>query len=686
LAREADRKRPQTGRLQRAEGERGREGKRPPGGHAQRAEGERSLKDQRPSGGRLLGTAGHIDHGKTALVRALTGVDTDRLPEEKARGITIDLGFAPLDLPDGSRVSVVDVPGHEALVRTMVAGATGIDLLLLVVAADEGVMPQTREHLAICELLGVTRAVVALTKVDLVTPELLDLAAAEVVELLARTPLAGAEVVPVSSRTGAGIEELRLELAALAAAPPRTPRHGPPRLAVDRAFEMRGFGAVVTGTLIGGALRIGDALRVYPGDREARVRGLESHGEPADRVEPGARCAVNLQGVPLSELARGCVLAPPGRLAPATGLDVELDWLASAPEVEGPAAVTLLTGTCERRARVAPIGADRIVPGHSLFARVHVDGEPVPVLPGDRFILRGFARTPMGGATLGGGRVLDVAPPHRRRSDPALVRDLEALRLRRPEVDVAVRVRRAGLAGIARAELERETGLAATELDAALAKLTDTDAVRTTTDAICVAEPALATLEARLEGALDAYHRAEPLRPGMPTGALRGSLPDNVPPGVAALALERLAARGAAIVAGDYACRPDHRPRLDAAAAQLAERVAAILGRAGLDAPSLRDLAAAAGAAPADLRDLLAHLEREGRLVRAPGELWFDATSVEALRERLRAHFRAHAELDTRTYKALIGTSRRTAVPLMELLDTERFTSRRGDVRVLRAR
>jgi selenocysteine-specific elongation factor len=642
-----------------------------------------------PSAGRVLGTAGHIDHGKTALVLALTGVDTDRLPEEKARGITIDLGFAPLALPSGARLSVVDVPGHEALVRTMVAGATGIDLLLLVVAADEGVMPQTREHLAICELLGLSRAVVALTRTDLCAPELAALAAAEVAELLAGTPLAGAPVVPVSARTGEGLDALRVALDALAVGPPHTPRQGPPRLAIDRAFEMRGFGAVATGTLIGSALSVGDALRVYPGDALGRVRGLQSHGETRERVLPGERCAVNLQGVPLAELPRGSVLAPPGRLAPSAVLDVELDWLAGAPAVEDRAAVTLLTGTCERRARVAPIGADRIAPGSRVFARVHVDGDPVPVLPGDRFIVRGFARTEMGGATLGGGSVLDVAPPHRRRSDPALRSDLEALRLRRPELDVAVRVRRAGLAGIPRADVCRETGLAEAELDAALAAIAasaDGDPIHTAADARCVAESALAAVEARLESALDAWHRAEPLRPGMPTGALRGALPDNVPAAVAAMAQGRLAARGGVVVEGDLARRPDHQPRLDPEAARLLERIAAIVAQAGLDAPSLRDLEKAAGAEPARLRDLLAHLERAGRVVRAPGDLWFAADAVEALRERLRVHFRAHRELDTPTYKALIGTSRRTAVPLMELLDGERFTARRGEVRVLRER
>ncbi|MGI9432034.1 MAG: selenocysteine-specific translation elongation factor, partial [Myxococcota bacterium] len=415
----------------------------------------------------MLGTAGHIDHGKTSLVRALTGVDTDRLPEEKSRGITIDLGFAPLDLPDGTRLSIVDVPGHEGLVRTMIAGATGIDLLLLVVAADEGVMPQTREHLAICELLGLTRAVVALTKADTVEADMAELAAEEVRELLGTTALADAAILPVSSTTGTGIDALRAALVELAdAAPARTPREGPPRLSVDRLFEKRGFGSVVTGTLVGGTLSVGDAVEVYPSGRRARVRGLQSHGEATETAEPGMRCAINLQGVALEELARGQVIAPPERLAPTRTLDVELGWLSVAPALDEPSSVEFLVGTAERRARVAPIGGT-LASGSQGFARVHIEGEPVCVLPGERFVLRGFARTDMGGATLGGGRVLDVAPPHRRRSDPALREELGQLTRGEPSFDLDVRVARAGLAGVTRADLERETGLAGDALEAA---------------------------------------------------------------------------------------------------------------------------------------------------------------------------------------------------------------------------
>jgi selenocysteine-specific elongation factor len=636
--------------------------------------------------GLVLGTAGHIDHGKTALVHALTGIDTDRLPEEKARGITLDLGFAPLDLEGGLRVGVVDVPGHEGLVRTMVAGATGIDLLLLVVAADAGVMPQTREHLAICELLGVTRGVVALTKSDAVDPEMIELAAEEVRRLLAPTQLAGAPVVPVSSCSGAGLDALRAELGKLAVgAQPRTPRGGPPRLPIDRSFEVRGFGSVVTGTLIGAALCTGDALELEPPGLRGRVRGLQTHGAASERCEPGTRCAVNVQGIPLSELARGRVISVPEALQPTRTLDARLRWLDSSPAARGPLAVSFLSGTSERRARVAPIGTGGLAPGGSGFARIHIEGEPLAVLPGDRFIVRGFARTSLGGCTLGGGVVLDSAPPHRRRSVPALGRELEILGRGEPGDAVLVRIARSGLGGVERGALRRETGLPAPILESALGALAERGEVALTTDGRCLSRAALEAIEGRLLGALEAFHRAEPLRPGMPSGALRGSLPCNVARGAAQLAVARLAARGEIRLDDDCIALRDHRPDLTGADRAAGERLLATLREAGLEPPSLRDLAQRLGVEAQALRDLLAHLEREGRLVRARDDLWFDADAIAALRERVRAYLREHDVLETPRYKALIGTSRRTAVPLMELFDAERLTLRRGNQRRLRA-
>ena len=632
----------------------------------------------------VLGTAGHIDHGKTALVRALTGVDTDRLPEEKARGITIELGFAPLDLGN-LRLSVVDVPGHERLVRTMVAGATGIDLVLLAVAADEGVMPQTREHLAICELLAIARGVVALTKIDSAPAELAELAEQEVRALLDAGPLAGAPIVRVSSLTGQGLDALRAALAAAAAgAPPRTPRSGPPRLAVDRVFTLRGFGTVATGTLIGAPLRSGDAVELSPSGRRARVRGLHSHGVAVELAEPGARTAVNLQGVEVGEVARGEVVTAPGSVAPTRVLDARVSWLDGAPALEQRAAVELLAGTAERRARIAPIGAPRIAAGATGFARLHVQGEPLALLPGDRFVLRGFARTAAGGTTVGGGMVLDVAPPRRRRSDPALRSDLEALARRDPATDVAVRVARAGLGGIERERLGRETGFDAPALGELLARLAGEQRLAVTDTGLCLSAASLAELERRVEAALAELHARDPLRPGIAHRELAGALPANVAPAALELAAARLAAAGRAEVAPDGIRLASHRAAPGAGERALAERIRAEARDAGLEPPSLKEWAVRLGRDAGALRPLLAHLERAGALVHAPGDFWFDRAAVDALRERLVACLRERGALETPAYKALIGTARKHAVPLMELFDAERVTLRVGNKRVLR--
>lgn len=635
----------------------------------------------------MLGTAGHIDHGKTALIAALTGVDTDRLPEEKARGITIELGFAALDLEGVGRVSVIDVPGHEGLVRTMVSGASGIDFVLLVVAADESVMPQTREHVAICDLLGVERAVVALTKTDLVDEEMIALASEEVSELLESTGLAHAPIVPVSARAGDGIAALREALGVAArGAAPRTTRSGPPRLAVDRVFAMRGFGTVVTGTLVGAPLREGDAVEVLPRGLTAKIRGLQSHGEALRVLAPGLRCAANLQGLEVADIGRGDVVTRPGAVDAIGMADVTVTWLSTAPSQGGIASVELLAGTAERRARLAPIGLDAFVPGETGFARLHVDGEPMVLLPGDRFIVRGFARSAAGGATFGGGRVLDVAPPRRRRSDPALLRELQVLA--RGDLDDAVRerVRRSGYAGCDDRDLARQIGRNPQTIGAVLERLEEASEVIRAGAHAFVDRAAVTRLEETLTAALDAYHVAEPMRPGMQRAALRGALPDNVPSEIADCALAALEKRRAVEIEGERVRRPDHEPVLDAATRATLERLVTEARTAGLEPPGPREWADALGVSIDRFRDLVAHLEREGRLVRAPGDLWFDRAAVDALCARVTAHFADHETLDTQSYKSLIGTSRRTAMPLMELLDALHITRRRGDVRMLRKR
>jgi selenocysteine-specific elongation factor len=633
----------------------------------------------------IVGTAGHIDHGKTALVRALTGVDCDRLPEEKERGITIALGFAPLELAVDLQLSVVDVPGHEGLVRTMVSGATGIDLVLLVVAANEGVMPQTREHVAICDLLGLSRCVVALSKVDTVSKEVAQLAQDEVRELLANSALRDAPIVPVCAITGTGIGELRAALVGVAKrADPRTPRSGPSRLAVDRAFGMKGFGTVVTGTLVGGALEVGDAVEILPVRRRARIRGLQNHGVPAERIDPGSRCAVNLQGVELADVRRGDVLARPESIEPTHTLDAQVRWLPGVPALVEEASLEFLSGTLARRARISPLGADPLPAGGVGFARLWLEGDPAPLVPGDRFVLRGFARLAQGGQTLGGGIALDVAPPRRRRADPELFEQLLELARREPACDLRVRIARSGLSGMSRDRLRREAGLGEEALDSTLALLAAKEGAAATASGVWLAAEAVANLKVRVTAALSSLHAAEPLRPGSSRGALRGRLPENLADGALELALAELGAAGLVAVEGDLVRMAAHRATLHPADAALAARIAREAAAAGLEPPSLREWASRLGVDTERVRELAAHLEREGRVVRAPGDLFFDRTAIDALRQRVVDYLQQHGAIGTAAYKSLIGTPRRTAVPLMELFDEQRLTLRKGEERALR--
>ena len=643
-----------------------------------------------PAPNLVLGTAGHIDHGKTALVRALTGQDTDRLPEEKARGITIELGFATLDLASGARLAVVDVPGHERFVRTMVAGACGVDLVMLVVAADEGVMPQTREHLAICTLLGIEHCLVVLNKCDQADAEMLQLAEEEVRELLAGGPLAQAPIVAASALTGEGIPEVRAALERLVRElPAREADRRPARLAVDRVFEKHGFGAVVTGTWSGRGREVGQPVVLEPGGRKARIRGLERHGEAVAAAESGARIAVNLQGLALDAIHRGDLVCEPDALLATTSFDAEIEWLASDGELDEPISVELLTWTCERHAKIAPIGESPIAPGEAGFVRVHIEGSPLHLLPSDRFVVRGFARDAGVGGTLGGGRVLDVDPPHRRRSDPKLAADLEILARGSLEDRLLVRIDRAGLAGTTRERLGRETGAESRDLQRALDALAtratpaDGAAIHRLGPERCLSGAAGARLTDALKNALDEFHAKEPLLPGMPRATLLGRLPENVPSEIASGLVKSLAEEGWLAIDEQIVRRSIFRSSLDASQERLAQSLLRRLGETGLEAPSLRTLSEELAVDVSRLRAIAHHLERQGQLVAAPEELFFERACVEHLIERVLEHFSSSPELDTQTLKNLIGASRRTAMPLMALLDDLQVTRRDGSVRRL---
>ncbi|HXG42547.1 MAG TPA: selenocysteine-specific translation elongation factor [Dehalococcoidia bacterium] len=616
-----------------------------------------------------IGTAGHVDHGKSSLIKALTGIDPDRLPEEKAREMTIDLGFAWLKLPSGVEVSIVDVPGHERFVHNMLAGVGGIDLALLVVAADEGVMPQTREHLAILDLLEISRGVVALTKKDLMDEEWLELARLEVEETLRGTSLEGAPVVACSSVTGEGLDELlRVLERELARTPPRQDL-GRPRLPIDRAFSLPGFGTVVTGTLVDGTLALGQEVEIVPAGLRSRVRGLQSHGRPLERASPGRRTAVNLPGIAVDELERGMVLTVPGWLRPTTAVDVRLR---AVPYLRRPVRhnleVTFHSGAAEVPGRLLLLDADEVPPGGVAWAQVRL-ARPVACLPGDHFVVR----DPNG--TLGGGRIVDVhARRHRRHHRPTLEL-LARLESGAPRERLLVALaagpttlREAALAaGLSLEQARGElTGLLAEGRVVALGAATLAE------DATVASQEALQGLLARAREALAAYHRQWPLRRGMPREELRSRL------GVSQRTFDAVVAHwaGSGVLReeGGAVALPEHRPTPSPEQRRRAEEFLAALRATPFHPPSPSGLE----------QELLSYLEAEGQVVRVSPEVVFAADAYQEMVRRVTEAIGRQGSVTLAQVRDLLGTSRKYAQALLEHLDAQGVTVRRGDERVLR--
>jgi selenocysteine-specific elongation factor len=640
----------------------------------------------------VIGTAGHIDHGKTALVRALTGIDTDRLSEEKRRGITIELGFAHLALPDGTVAGVVDVPGHEKFVKSMAAGAGGIDVVVLVVAADEGVMPQTREHLDICRLLGVPRGVVAVTKADLLPglgADWLPLLETEIRAATAGTFLEAAPIVPVSATTGEGLDGLRAALAAIAAEVPERPTDGPLLLPIDRAFTLKGFGTIVTGTLLSGQLAEGepvDLCPTTPGTGTLRARTVQIHGAPAPRALAGQRTAVNLPGVDPAAIHRGQALVRAGEVRPTRILDAEVTLLsAAARPLRVRERLLLHVGTAQAPAVVALLDREELAPGATALVQLRL-GEPVAALPGQRFILRGTAALDGRGRTLAGGRVLAVSGPRRRRGRPESMAQLERLARGDADARTLAVLELAGPAGLVAEPLAGATGLGAKVLQASLERLsTKGEALLFDRDRRgWVAGPVVRALEARLLAAVDAFHAAQPLAAGIGRETLRGGLPPVVDPRLFQRLLARLEERGALVSAGDHVRRKGHAAAAQGPGGALKDEVARTLAAGGLTPPWVAELPALVKASAGDVAAVLKLLAAEGRVVRTSPELYFDAAAVGALGERLVAFLRERREISTQEFKDLVGASRKYAIPLAEYFDRERVTLRVGERRVLR--
>lgn len=629
----------------------------------------------------MVGTAGHIDHGKTALVRALTGVDTDRLPAEKERGITIEPGFAALDLGE-YRLALVDVPGHERFIRNMLAGATGLDLAMLVVAVDDSVMPQTREHLEILRLLGLRGGVIALTKSDLAEPSWLDLVEDEVRTLVRGTFLEGATIVRTSATTGLGLEDLKraLQLACEHARP--AVDLGVFRMAIDRSFSVAGHGTVVTGTVSSGRIAVGDEVDWLPSGRRLRVRGLQRHERAAESVGRGARAAVNLAGVHHAEIGRGDELATPGAFPTGRVLTVELARSADAPRAFRPRGrYKLHLGTAETTAVLLPLEADGADPSAPRLAQLVV-AEPVAAFHGQPFVLR--EESPP--ATLGGGRVLAVANRRCRKRDPFTLDRLQRLRSQAPLDRLAAVLSLSGLAPIDDARLATQAGLAMDALNPALTTLEtqgvlvplSTGSKRTTR----LPAELVRELEDRARRALARLHAAHPRHSAIPRASLAAALPDVASELIAAI-IEKLRNQGIVVADARSAALATHQPVLTQAERSLMREILVKIEAGGSSPPEVSELTVQAGSLANSVPDLLALLRDEGLIAEINPQLYLSTTVESAIRGRVADRLKDGSGLTMSELRDLLGTTRKYAVPLGEYLDRLRITRREGDIRKL---
>lgn len=629
----------------------------------------------------IIGTAGHIDHGKTALVRALTGVDADRLPEEKRRGITIDIGFADLDLGD-VRIGFVDVPGHERFVKNMLAGAHGIDLVALVIAADESVMPQTREHFDICRLLGVRKGLLVLTKKDLVDEELLQLVRAETESLVAGSFLEGASVIAVSSRTGEGIEALKQALRETGQEVAARSADFVTRLPIDRAFTMRGFGAVVTGTLIAGVIAEGDELELLPAMTRVRVRGVQVHGSPVRQAVAGQRTAINLGGVDAAAIERGQVLASAGRLLPTQALDAEVNLLEGAPRpLRSRQRVRVHLGAAEVLARVRVLSeGGEIKPGQSGLVQLRTEA-PVVGVRGDRFILRSYSPQ----VTIGGGVILDPFPAkHRARDLLAARARLTALAQGDRGQQIAVFVAGADQNGLRRADLGARTAWRNEVIDEAAKQALASGAI-VDAEGILLDRKRFDELKQLVLKEVAAHHQREPLLRGLAKEVLRERFFAHAPIEVFRAVLGTLEREDALVAEKEMVRLRAHTRELSSEDAGLRNRLEKIYQDAGLAAPSLNEALAGAGAGLQQGRKVFQLLIDSGVLVKVHGEMFFHRAALDDLSKRVRAYGAQQPDrsIDVAAFKELAGISRKYAIPLLEYLDRQRVTRREGDRRIV---
>ncbi|HET9306391.1 MAG TPA: selenocysteine-specific translation elongation factor [Candidatus Sulfotelmatobacter sp.] len=625
----------------------------------------------------IVGTAGHIDHGKTALVKALTGIDADRLEEEKRRGITIDLGFAHMDLPGGNgetlHLGFVDVPGHERFVRNMLAGVGGIDLVLLVIAADESIKPQTREHFDILQLLGVKRGITVLTKSDAVDAETLEVVRLEVEEFLRGTFLEApkAPIVAVSSLTGAGLEDLKQVLVAAAAEIEPRDSQALVRLPIDRVFTMKGFGTVVTGTLISGTIRKDEELELFPTGRRVRVRGVQVHGNISDAAVAGQRTALNLTGASTEDLSRGMTLTPPATFTATRRLDVELRILPSASRaLKTRTRVHFHSNTMEAVAELRLHGQTQVAPGESVFARV-VLPETALLLPGDCFIIRQFSPV----VTIGGGIVLDASPTKRA---AGLAEFLNLLVTGRLEQILEARIARQGFSGLEMKTLVAETGFSLERIHKLLAKMVQEGNIVRIAETF-VQAGSLEALKLALFQRVEQFHQQNPLAPGVGREQLRDQR--SVSPEIFDAVLTMLVRNKKVEVTGDLVRLAGRGVVMKEEEAESKKKIEDAFATAGLKVPALQEVLASLKVDKVRAQKIVTLLLRDRVLVKVSEGLVFHRNALEGLRRQMAAQKAKSSKIDVGGFKEMTGVSRKYAIPLLEYLDRERVTKRVGDVR-----
>jgi selenocysteine-specific elongation factor len=615
----------------------------------------------------IMGTAGHIDHGKSALVKALTGIDPDRLKEEKERGITIDLGFADLTYPDGLTIGIVDVPGHERLVRNMLAGAGGIDFVLMVIAADEGIMPQSREHLAICDLLRIKSGLVAVTKADLVEPDWLELVTGEVRDFVKGTFLDGAEIIPVSSVTGQNLEELKTAIGDVARKVEVKPSEGLFRLPVDRVFTLKGFGTVVTGTAVSGSASVDETLDILPGGLSTRIRGLQSHGKPVKRVYAGQRAALNLPGIEKEDLHRGDTLVSAGRLSPTRAIDARVELLKGAPALKNRGLVHFHLGTSETVARVILYETEQLKPGSAAYCQLRLQN-PIVAQSGDRFIIRRFSPVD----TIGGGEVLDPWPARRRKKDG--IGDLEIFDSGAVARKVAMKVKKAAMGGMTVAYMEGWLRAELPAISRAIEELKAKGEIKKYGDVLIHAESSEKFKKIVIDR-LEKFHRENPLKPGMSKEELRG-----------ALRMEPRIFAGMVSALSEVTVEKDLlrlRSFKAAASDEDKRRVLGLIEEKGFQPPDKKELALALKVDEKKLSGILGLLASEGSAVRINDSLYLGKAAFESMIALLREHYAGKPDMTVAEFRDLLCTTRKYALPYLEYLDSNNITMRVGDVRKL---